>query len=108
MTEPSRLALDEDPDAALAVITGQRKGSRAYAAICLADAIRNGCYPAGWDRLGDPPPDCFTFSVTSWRCHACGSTTLVLKIRADWEKHSVQLDYDCPEGHRAITEGRAP
>lgn len=41
--------LDEDPDACLAVIKGERKGSKAYAAICLANAIRNGRYPAGWE-----------------------------------------------------------
>lgn len=47
----ARLALDEDPDAALAVITGQHRGSKAYAVICLADAIRHGDYPSGWRRL---------------------------------------------------------
>jgi len=46
-----KLALDEDPDAALAVITGQHRGSKAYAVICLADAIRHGSYPSGWTRL---------------------------------------------------------
>jgi len=49
----SHLALDEDPDAALEVITGKRRGSKAYAAVCLADAIRHGDYPAGWRRLDE-------------------------------------------------------
>lgn len=39
------LELDEDPDAALAVITGKHRGSKEYALICLADAIRHGDYP---------------------------------------------------------------
>lgn len=51
MNEKQYLALDEDPDAALDVITGQHRGSKAYAAICLAQAIRRGDYPAGWTRL---------------------------------------------------------
>lgn len=50
------LAPDEDPDAALAVITGQHKGSKAYAAICLAQAIQRGDYPAGWVRLDGSKP----------------------------------------------------
>lgn len=45
------MELDEDPDEALAVILGQARGSKAYAAICLADAIKHGDYPAGWDKL---------------------------------------------------------
>lgn len=45
------LLLDEDPDEALAVIEGRAKGSKAYAVICLAAAIRHGDYPEGWDRL---------------------------------------------------------
>jgi hypothetical protein len=47
------MELDEDPDEALAVITGQARGCKAYAAICLADAIKHGDYPAGW---GKPRP----------------------------------------------------
>lgn len=38
------MALDEDPDAA-------HRGNKAYAAICLADAIRHGDYPEGWRKL---------------------------------------------------------
>jgi hypothetical protein len=49
---PDCRALDEDPDAALDVILGRHRGSKAYAAICLADAIRNGDYPAGWTGFG--------------------------------------------------------
>jgi hypothetical protein len=44
-TQRPGMALDEDPDEALAVIQGRTKGSKAYAAICLADAIRHGDYP---------------------------------------------------------------
>ena len=38
---------------------GRHRGSKAYAAICLADAIRHGDYPDGWVMLdgtkaGDP------------------------------------------------------
>jgi hypothetical protein len=56
MNDKQYLALDEDPDAALAVITGQRKGSKAYAAICLAQAIQRGSYPDGWARLDGSKP----------------------------------------------------
>ncbi len=45
------MAEDEDPDAALAVMLGEAKGSKAWAAICLADAIRHGDYPQGWERI---------------------------------------------------------
>ncbi len=45
------LALDEDPDEALAVIKGAHRGNKAYAAICLADAIRHGDYPEEWRKL---------------------------------------------------------
>lgn len=51
MNEKQYQALDEDPDAALAVVTGRHRGSRAYAVICLAQAIQRGDYPAGWARL---------------------------------------------------------
>lgn len=44
-------ALDDDPDEALAVIEGRHKGSQAWAALCLAEAIRCGNYPEGWIRL---------------------------------------------------------
>lgn len=47
----SRLALDEDPDYALAVIEGRRRGSKTFAAVCLADAIRHGYCPSGWESL---------------------------------------------------------
>ena len=48
MTTRAGIELDEDPDETLAVIEGRAKGSKAYAAICLADAIRHGDYPEGW------------------------------------------------------------
>lgn len=48
MKHSANLELDEDPDEALAVILGERKGWKPYAAICLADAIRHGDYPTGW------------------------------------------------------------
>jgi hypothetical protein len=47
-------APDEDPDVALAVIRGERKGDQAYAVICLADCIRHGEYPQGWKGIGEP------------------------------------------------------
>jgi hypothetical protein len=43
------MELDEDPGVALEVITGRRRGSRVYALICLADAMRHGSYPAEWE-----------------------------------------------------------
>jgi hypothetical protein len=49
--ESRLMALDEDPDAALDVITGRHRGNKAYAALCLADAIRHGDYPEGWRVL---------------------------------------------------------
>jgi hypothetical protein len=49
------MALDEDPDAALAVITGKHRGNKAWAAVCLADAIRHGDYPGDWRRLTPLP-----------------------------------------------------
>jgi hypothetical protein len=48
-------APDEDPDAALDVIMGRHRGSKAYAAICLADAIRHGDYPEGWQPMTRAP-----------------------------------------------------
>jgi len=51
MTEKALQLLDEDPDAALEVIMGRHRGSKAWAAICLADAIRHGDYPQGWRKL---------------------------------------------------------
>jgi hypothetical protein len=45
------MELDEDPDEALAVILGKTKGNKAYAVICLADAIKHGDYPAEWDAF---------------------------------------------------------
>ena len=50
MTDPALRALDEDPDEALAVLAGEHRGSKAWAAICLADAIRHGDYPASWSK----------------------------------------------------------
>jgi hypothetical protein len=50
MTDRALQVLDEDPDVALAVILGEHKGSKAWAAICLADAIRHGDYPASWSE----------------------------------------------------------
>jgi hypothetical protein len=47
------MELDEDPNEALAVILGQARGDRAYAVICLADAIRHGDYPACWRNSHD-------------------------------------------------------
>jgi hypothetical protein len=46
------LALDDDPDEAVAVLTGNAKGDRAYAAICLRVAIRAGAWPRGWHPRG--------------------------------------------------------
>jgi len=49
------LELDEDPDEALAVVTGRARGYRPFAAICLAQAISRGDYPDGWIPLRDLP-----------------------------------------------------
>lgn len=51
MTDRELMAKDEDPDVALAVILGDVKGCKAWAVICLANAIRHGDYPRGWERL---------------------------------------------------------
>lgn len=57
MTRPD-IALDEDPDEALAVLQGRAKGSKEWAAICLEDAIRHGDYPVqtATDRAARRPP----------------------------------------------------
>ena len=46
------VALDDDPDEAVAVLTGNAMGDRAYAAICLGVAIRAGAWPRGWHPRG--------------------------------------------------------
>jgi hypothetical protein len=48
LDEQALMEMDEDPDEALAVILGERRGDKAYAAICLAAAIRRGRYPRAW------------------------------------------------------------
>lgn len=49
------LELDEDPDEALAVVTGRARGYGPFAALCLAQAITSGRYPDGWVPLRDLP-----------------------------------------------------
>lgn len=48
LDEQSLMEADEDPDVALEVILGERRGHKAYAVICLAQAIRHGRYPRAW------------------------------------------------------------
>lgn len=40
------MALDEDPDEAVAVLEGRARGDKRWAAICLADALAHGDLPA--------------------------------------------------------------
>jgi hypothetical protein len=44
--------LDDDPDEAVAVLTGNARGDRAYAALCLRIAIAAGSWPQGWRPRG--------------------------------------------------------
>jgi hypothetical protein len=55
MTAEKFLELDEDPDEALAVITGRARGYKPFAALVLAQAITAGRYPDGWVPLRELP-----------------------------------------------------
>jgi hypothetical protein len=48
----ARMELDDDPDVAVAVLTGNARGDKSYAALCLRIAITAGRWPRGWYPRG--------------------------------------------------------